>query len=171
MSVIRGLAVGVGGAAVLMVGLIGCSSDKSSEKKAGEGATATSSAGAATVSSGPMSASAGPGTATVTIDGQPKDIEGQVVCTTNGGNLNIGIGDATTGIAVVMSEDASKVNSVGLGNVDGVALAFQEGAPGGSASATKNDKTYKVSGTATGVDMANPMEPTTKPFELEVTCP
>ena len=26
-------------------------------------------------------------------------------------------------------------------------------------------------GTATGVDMANPMEPTKKPFEIEVTCP
>jgi lipoprotein LpqH len=88
-----------------------------------------------------------------------------------GGNYNIAIGEATTGVAVVMSEDASKVTSVGLGNVNGVTLGFQEGAPGGKASATKDGKTYKISGEATGVDMANPMQPVTKPFEIEVTCP
>ena len=31
--------------------------------------------------------------------------------------------------------------------------------------------TYKISGTATGVDMANPMQPMNKPFEIQVTCP
>jgi lipoprotein LpqH len=31
--------------------------------------------------------------------------------------------------------------------------------------------TYKTTGTATGVDMANPMAPVNKPFEIEVTCP
>ena len=39
------------------------------------------------------------------------------------------------------------------------------------AKAEKDDKTYKISGNATGVDMANPMQPVTKPFEIEVTCP
>jgi len=72
---------------------------------------------------------------------------------------------------VVMSEDASTVKSVGLGNINGVALGFQEGAPGGSASATKDGNDYKITGTATGVDMANPMQPMTKPFEIAVTCP
>ena len=70
-----------------------------------------------------------------------------------------------------MAEDASKVTSVGLGNVDGVVLGFQDMAPGGSASATKDGKTYTISGTASGVDMANPMQPITKPFEIAVTCP
>ena len=28
-----------------------------------------------------------------------------------------------------------------------------------------------ISGTASGVDMANPMQPITKPFEIAVTCP
>ena len=63
------------------------------------------------------------------------------------------------------------MTSVGLGNVNGVALGFQEGAPGGSATATKDGKTYTVTGTATGVDMANPMQPVTKPFEIAVSCP
>lgn len=130
-----------------------------------------SSVGATTSVSAQASASAGSGTATVTIDGNPKEMTGQVVCTTAGGNLTIALGQQTTGIAVVMAEDASKVTSVGLGNVDGVVLGFQDMAPGGSASATKDGKTYTISGTASGVDMANPMQPITKPFEIAVTCP
>ena len=71
-----------------------------------------------------------------------------------------------------MSEDASKVHSVGLGNVNGVTLGYTEGVPGGAAaSATKDGNAYKITGTATGVDMANPMTPVTKPFEIDVNCP
>jgi len=110
--------------------------------------------------------------AKVTIDGQPQNINGQVVCATAGGNYNIAIGEAATGIAVVMAPDASVVHSVGLGNVNGVTLGYQEGVPGGAAAtATKDGNNIKVSGTATGIDMANPMAPVTKPFEIEVTCP
>jgi lipoprotein LpqH len=160
------LVVAAGGAAFLVAGLTGCSSDKKSEEP-----KASSSASSVEVTSGSMTASAGAGTAKVSIDGTPQEIKGQVVCSTTGGNTNIAVGEATTGIAVILAEDASKVTSVGLGNVNGVALGFQDGAPGGNASATKDGKTYKVSGTATGVDMANPMQPMTKPFEIEVTCP
>ena len=117
------------------------------------------------------SASAGSGTAKVTIDGTPREMAGQVVCTNAGGNLTIALGQQATGIAVVMAEDASKVTSVGLGNVDGVVLGFQDMAPGGSATATKDGKSYTITGTASGVDMANPMQPITKPFEIAVTCP
>jgi lipoprotein LpqH len=98
-------------------------------------------------------------------------MQGQVVCTNAGGNLSIAIGESMTGIAVMMAPDASKVTSVGLGNVDGVSLGYADMAPGASATATKDGNTYKVSGTASGVDMANPMQPITKPFEIEVTCP
>jgi lipoprotein LpqH len=63
------------------------------------------------------------------------------------------------------------VTSVGLGNIDGVTLGFADGAPGGKATATKDGKKYTVTGTATGVDAANPMQPIEKPFEIEVTCP
>jgi lipoprotein LpqH len=162
--VLRGLVIGVGSAALVVAGLTSCSSDKKAEDKA---ATAS----AATATSGSVSASAGAGTAKVTIDGEPMDVQGQVACASNGGTFTIGVGDAATGIGIVMAEDASKVNSVGLGNVNGVALGFQEGAPGGSATATKDGKTYTVTGTATGVDMANPMQPVTKPFEIAVSCP
>lgn len=167
---LRGLVVGVGGAAVLVAGLVGCSSKKD-ESSSGSSEKPSAPSSVVSATSGSMTASAGSGTAKVTIDGKPKDIEGQVACTTAMGNLSIAIGQTGTGIAVVMSPDASKVTQVGLGNVDGVVLGFQDGAPGGSASATKDGNTYKVTGTASGVDMANPMAPMTKPFEIEVTCP
>ena len=150
--------VAVGGTAFVVAGLTGCS---------GKGTSAS----ATTSTSAQASASVGSGTATVTIDGKTKEMAGQVACTTAGGNLTIALGQQATGVAVVMAEDASKVTSVGLGNVDGVVLGFQDMAPGGSATATKDGKSYTITGTASGVDMANPMQPITKPFDIEVTCP
>lgn len=86
-----------------------------------------------------------------------------------GGNVNIAIGDAGTGIAAVVSEDGSNVSSVGLGNVNGVTLAVGMGA--GDAKAEKDGNSWKITGNATGIDMANPLSPVTKPFEIQVTCP
>ena len=63
------------------------------------------------------------------------------------------------------------VTSVGLGNVNGVTLGYQSGTGQGEAKAAKDDKTYTITGTATGIDMANPMQPVNKPFEIAVTCP
>ena len=75
-------------------------------------------------------------------------------------------------IGVVLT-DASppSVKSVGLGNVNGVTLGYTPGTGQGNATATKDGSKYKISGTATGVDMANPMQPVNKPFEIDVTCP
>ncbi|MFN8090209.1 MAG: lipoprotein LpqH [Mycobacterium sp.] len=163
----RGLVVAISGAAIVATALSGCSKD---EKKTES--TETTKSSAASVTAGSATASSGAGAAKVTIDGQPHDVNGQVVCAAAGGNYNIAIGEAATGVAVVMSEDGSAVHSVGLGNVNGVTLGYQEGAPGGAnAKATKDGSKYTITGSATGVDMANPMQPVTKPFEIEVTCP
>ena len=67
--------------------------------------------------------------------------------------------------------DSPVVHSVGLGNVNGVTLGFQENAGQGEAKVEKDGSTYKISGTAVGVDMANPLQPVNKPFEIEVSCP
>ncbi|KUI00097.1 hypothetical protein AU190_07235 [Mycolicibacterium acapulense] len=152
----RGLLVAVGGAAIVIAGLSGCSSGEKKSETSGETSTAASAEGKTTV----------------TIDGQDQAVQGTVVCSDMGGNTNIAIGDATTGIgAVVSSGDEPTVQSVGLGNVNGVTLGYQSGAGQGEAKAEKDGKTYKISGTATGVDMANPLQPVNKPFEIEVTCP
>jgi ipoprotein LpqH len=151
----RGLVVAVGGAAILIAGLSGCSSEEKSE-----------------TSGETTSAASAEGKSTVTIDGTDQAVQGTVVCSTMGENVNIAIGDATTGIgAVVGTGDNPVVHSVGLGNVNGVTLGFQENAGQGEAKAEKDGSTYKISGTAVGVDMANPLQPVNKPFEIEVSCP
>lgn len=152
----RGFLVAVGGAAIVIAGLSGCSSDDKKSETTGE----TSSAASAQ------------GKTTVTIDGKDQAVQGTVVCSSMGGNTNIAIGDAATGIAAVVSSgDSPTVTSVGLGNVNGVTLGYQSGTGQGEAKAEKDGNTYKITGTATGVDMANPLQPVNKPFEIEVTCP
>ncbi len=107
----------------------------------------------------------------VIIDGKDQQVSGSVVCTTAGGNVNIAIGGAATGIAAVLTDgNPPEVKSVGLGNVNGVTLAYTSGTGQGNASATKNGSSYKITGTAIGMDMANPTAPVNKPFEIDVTC-
>jgi len=117
----RGFVVAIGGAAIVVAGLSGCSSEKKSE-----------------TSGDTSSAASAQGKSTVTIDGKDQAVQGTVVCSTMGDNVNIAIGDATTGIgAVVSSGDSPAVHSVGLGNVNGVTLGFQENAGQGDAKAEK----------------------------------
>jgi lipoprotein LpqH len=162
----RGFVVAVGGAAIVIAGLSGCSSGEKKSESPATSAEATTGAGTASATAAPS----GGGTK-VTIDGQDQNVKGTVVCSAMGGNMNIAIGDAATGIAAVLSEDGATVQSVGLGNVNGVTLGYQSGTGQGEAKATKDGSAYKISGTATGIDMANPMQPVNKPFEIDVTCP
>nr|WP_255397625.1 lipoprotein LpqH [Mycobacterium sp. 852002-51163_SCH5372311] len=114
----------------------------------------------------------GAGAAKVLIDGVDQNVSGTVVCMTSAGNVNISIGGASAGVAAVVTDATPPVvKSVGLGNVNGVTLAYSSGMGQGDASATKNGNSYKITGTATGVDMANPTAPVKKPFEIDVTCP
>jgi ipoprotein LpqH len=156
----RQLTVAVAGAAILAAGISGCSSNKSSTSGSGGGSSTS-----ASVSAG------GAGGTKVTIDGKDQNVSGSVVCSNAGGTINIAIGGAATGIAAVLSDgNPPQVKSVGLGNVNGVTLGYTPGAGQGNASATKNGNSYKITGSATGIDMSNPMQPVNKPFEIDVTC-
>lgn len=149
--------------AIVAIGLSGCSSNKS-------GTSGTSSASGSASSSTSASAQGG-AAAKVSIDGKDQNVQGTVVCTTMGGNVNIAIGGAATGIAAVLTDaNPPDVKSVGLGNVNGVTLGYTAGAGQGNAKATKNGNQYSITGTATGVDMSDPMQPEQKPFEIDVTC-
>jgi len=118
----RGITLALGGAAIVIAGLSGCSSGDKSETSGATTAVAESD-----------------GMATVKIDGQDQEIAGTVVCSETGGNTNIAIGDATTGIGVVLGTgDDPAVQSVGLGNVNGVTLGYQSGAGQGEAKADKD---------------------------------
>jgi lipoprotein LpqH len=156
----RGITAGVVGVAIVAAALAGCSSNKSNP-------------GASSSSSAAPAAAAGP---QVIVDGQKQNVTGQVTCTVAGDNTNIGIGDASSGVgAVVSNANPPIVHSVGLGNVNNVALGFSDAAPGqgGDAGAAQDGKSYAIKGNATGVDMSNPQQPqqVKKSFELDVTCP
>ncbi len=106
----------------------------------------------------------------VIIDGQDQNVQGTTICTKAGGNISIAVGGNQTGISVVLADaNPLGVKAVQLGNVNGVTLQYAQGGQG-NASATKDGNTYKVTGTATGIDMANPTQPVNKPFEIDATC-
>ena len=106
--------------------------------------------------------------ARVSVDGQAQTLSEAVACSAVGGNMNIAIGEGTTGIAAVVSSgDSPTVQSVGLGNVNGVTLGYQSGTGQGEAKAEKDGNTTRFQAAA-GVDMANPMQLVNKPFEIKV---
>ncbi len=155
----RGLTVAVAGAAIVAAGISGCSSNK------GSGGTATSVPGASVSVGAP-----GSNASKVIIDGKDQNVQGTTICTKAAGNVTIAVGGNTTGISVVLTDaNPPQVKAVQLGNVNGVTLQYAQGGQG-NASATKDGNTYKVTGNATGVDMANPMQTVNKPFEIDVTC-
>ena len=150
--------------------MTGCS--KGGDESSGTSSAKTTTASATTtLSAATTSAPASTGAAKVTVDGQPQNVSGPVVCSTTDGKFSIAIGEVITGVIVGLEPDASVVHNIGLGTVNGVVLSFTEGVPGNNATATKDGNTYKITGTATGVDAANPAQEVSKPFEIEATCP
>lgn len=120
-------------------------------------------------------ASATGGSASVTVDGQAQDFDAKaVVCTEQAGKFQIAIGDASGsgGVgAVLTTGDSPEVESAALGSVNGQLVSYAKGVPGAEAKATKDGKTYTITGTAMAVDTANPTAPGKKSFEIKVTCP
>ena len=147
-------------AATLGVALAGCS--HSGTVRSGNGAVAVTS----------------DANTKVLVDGHDQSVKGTVACTNAAGSVNIAIGGPTAGAsgaptaigAVLTDANPPVVKSVALGNVNGVSLGV--GGTSGNASATKDGNSYKITGTASGADMSNPMAgPVSKPFEIDVTCP
>ena len=150
----REIAAGAVGAALVVAALAGCSSSTSKTSSSSSGST-----------------SAAPIVTKVVVDGQDQNVTGQASCTASGDNINIGIGDPTNGVgAVVTNTDPPAVHAVGLGSPNGSALGYSDAAQSqGNADATKVGNSYKITGTAVGVDSNS--QPVTKPFELDVACP
>lgn len=153
----RSVTIAAASMAIAAIALSGCSSN-ASKKSAPSG-------------SSEPSAETNSHASKVVIDGKDQNIQGTTVCTTVAGTVNIAIGAATTGIGAVLTDgNPPTVKSVGLGNVNGVTLGYTAGVGQGNAAVTKNGNTYTITGKATGVDMANPMQPVTKSFEIEANC-
>ena len=148
----RELTVAVAGAAIVAASVSGCSSNK-----------------VTTSASGGTSGSAAASTRVI-IDGKNQYVNGEVACRARDGNVNIAIGGPASGVIVVLTDgNPPKVMSANLGEFNGVDLAYTADTGQGNASATKNGKTYKITGTATG--SSNPAQPLTRPFEIDVACP
>jgi lipoprotein LpqH len=171
------IAIGIGAATIAVAGVAGCSNDNKSSGTSSS-ATSSSATSSATSSGATTSSSAAPvsgsdsseaAPAIITIGGQPKTVDGPVVCSTTDGKFSIAIGEMITGVIVGLEPDASAVHNVGLGDVNGVVLSFTEGVPGNDATAIKDGNNYTITGTATGSDNAN--QQVSKPFEIDVTCP
>jgi lipoprotein LpqH len=139
--------------------------DDTSARQGASSTTTTGMSGAATSTTGPAS----PGSR-VLIDGNAQDIGGSVSCKTGAGLLTINMG---ANVFVVLTDaDPPVVNEVGLGNVEGVVLAYHAGSGDGDATVTKNDKTYKIVGHATGFDISHPLEGfASRAYEIDATCP
>lgn len=158
------LTVALAGSAILVVGLSGCSGNKST----GSGGNS-----AAVVSGGTSVAAGGTSGTKVIIDGKDQNVSaGSVVCAKVGGTVRITIGGSGSAIsATVTDANPPEVKNVALGTVNGVALGYTPGSGHGNATAKKDGNTYKITGTATGVDAANPTQQVNKPFEIDATCP
>ena len=167
----RELLIVVGAATIVVTGVAGCSNGTKSPNTSSSTTTSPSATTSSTTATVSGAASPGSGSAKVTVDGQPQNITGPVVCSTTDGKFSIAIGEPITGVIIGLEPDASVVHGVGLGTVNGVVLSFTEGVPGNNASATKDGNNYKVTGTATGVAEANPAQQVSKPFEVDVNCP
>lgn len=150
----HGILVGITVAVTAVASVAGCSNNSNNKSNTGSSS-----------SSAPAEK--------VVVDGQNQNVTGQVSCTPAGDNINIGIGDPTNGVgAVITNANPPAVQAVGLGSVSGVTLGYSAAAPNqGNAQTTKNGNSYRITGTATGVNMSSPDQPVTKSFELEVTCP
>ncbi|GAS86011.1 lipoprotein LpqH [Mycolicibacterium brisbanense] len=164
--VTRVVMIGVASAAVAACAITGCSNSSST------GTSATTANNTSTSGSTSVGAASASGTPTVLVDGQPQNVSGPVTCTAAESDINVTLGDASSGVGAVISNDSPPaVHSVGLGNVNGVTLGYADAAAGhGNASATKTGNSYKITGTAVGLDASNQQQ-VTKPFELDFTCP
>ena len=153
--------------AALIGGLSACGDDKKDDSKA---ADTTSAAAAAT---GDKTDAPSGSKSSVTVDGKAWTGTFTTVCAKQGDLLALTIadpaGDATKGASATVKSDDT-VSAVGIGNVASGGLGYAEGAPGGSAKLTKDGKTYTVTGEATGVDLANPLEPKKSTYELVFAC-
>ena len=146
----REFGVALVGAAIVVAGLSGCSSNKACN--------------------GASCAAGGEGTAKVTVDGKDQSVSGKILCVTTGDTVDMTVGDQTKG-ATTAEVKGPDVTHVSIWNGT-TALAYVKGtpqmpgAPASDATSTKDGNTYKISGHLMGTgDMSS------HPFTMEITCP
>lgn len=96
-----------------------------------------------------------------------------VECETKDGFTTINIEGSVHTLLVVTDSESPVVDSVNIGDVGSgkPALAYIEGLSSSPVVATRDAKSYTVTGTGMGTDAANPGTPVDMPFDIAVTCP
>lgn len=126
-------------------------------------------------SSGPPEYQPGPGelvagTAEVAVNGQQLATTKAVQCDSIGPLTTITTGDETSGVtAMVSNEDALKVESVRINDVDGFTGSYNAGL-GEPADVTMTGRTYEMTGTADGFATDNPSFRVPGTFVVRVSC-
>lgn len=154
--------VAVGCAAIVVVGLAGCSTSKNTASSAGTERTADTAS--STAGSQPQQS-----TASLTYDGKSVVTNAVAGCSMSSPNeLYIGIPGDSGGHTVVLKGDPPAVETVALyvpgdGNVG---FTADQRKPGETATATKDGNRYVVDGTVAAYSTGNLHQ-----FHLEATCP
>ncbi len=114
-----------------------------------------------------------PTSSALTFDGQPRAMSGRTICITQGTKVLITVVDMALPVAVTVGVgDDPVVQSVGLGRIDGVAYSYAAGVSDTAPPvAQKDGNSYTISGDVSGIDLTNPTQRVTKPFQLALICP
>ena len=143
--------------AIVVAGLVGCSSNKSPSASSGPG-----SAGNAGAPSSPK----------VVVAGQPQNSQqGQAICTKEGGRdgYSVKIDEAAPNeVDVEVATDASAVWFVSIKGFNDMELHYLPGTTTGKASATKDGSNYKVTGQIGEAEEQGGNK--TYPFEIDFSC-
>ncbi len=142
--------VAVTSAALVVVGLAGCSSQPA----------------AAPPRAGTLPA----GTAKVTINGADVGTSQQVSCAPTGPLTTITTGNNDAGVTALVSNAKGLVTeSVTIRNLGGFTGSYEKGL-GNSSELKMIDQTYSITGTADGFNTANPSARATGSFAITVAC-
>ncbi|OBG86990.1 hypothetical protein A5698_26905 [Mycobacterium sp. E136] len=136
-------------AAVLAVGLAGCSNPEPPARPPGALA---------------------PGTAEITLDGAPTETTHDVTCASDGTVMTLTTGDEESGTTTAVDTlEKPVVRSAELHNVDGFTGSHWEqlGAP---AEVEITGTTFSIKGTATGFTEDNPSARVSSEFSIKVAC-
>ncbi|MFG3523158.1 lipoprotein LpqH [Nocardia nova] len=118
------------------------------------------------------------------VDGKALSANFDTTCAQHAGTLALALNDAANStygrltVSATLTAGGDTVQAVAIGGSKGgasgmpYAVGFGNGQPGGSATVSKDGKTYKITGEGVAApDMTNPMAgPATAKFELTFAC-
>ncbi|MFF0496067.1 lipoprotein LpqH [Nocardia aobensis] len=119
------------------------------------------------------------------VDGKALNANFDTTCAEHAGTLALALTDTANptygqlSVSATLTAQGGTVQAVAIGGSKGgasgmpYAVGFGNGQPGGSATVSKDGKTYKITGEGVAApDMTNPMAgPATAKFEITFACP